>query len=71
MEQAERDWAEEPNGCDFSDLTVECPSCGWSYPDADGLPVYYCDHCGYCRHASRTDGTCDYCGRTEAQIEEE
>lgn len=48
---------------DFSDLKVRCPDCGWEYDDADGLGVYHCEQCGYCLHASATDGVCDYCGK--------
>lgn len=41
---------------------MACPRCKREYPDFDGLPVIYCEACGFCRHASCTDGACDYCG---------
>lgn len=50
----------------MSQPTMQCPRCKREYEDFDGLPVIYCEACGYCRHASRTDGICDYCGLEDA-----
>lgn len=45
--------------------TMNCPKCGKDYDDGDGFGVLYCPECGYCQHASYTDGKCDYCGKDE------
>ena len=45
--------------------TMACPQCGAEYEDFDGLGVLHCDSCGYCKHASVTDGQCDYCGQAQ------
>jgi len=63
-DQAAREWEEPPD----DDLTVPCPQCGFEHPDADGLPVYFCEHCGYCIHPNKTrepDGRwlCGFCGK--------
>jgi hypothetical protein len=46
--------------------TMECPWCGKEFPDFDGFGVLYCgpkpDGCGYCQHASRDNGVCNFCG---------
>jgi len=48
--------------------TMTCPRCKAELPDYDGVGVLahikpvYADGCGYCRHASRDDGVCNYCG---------
>lgn len=44
---------------------MNCPQCGKEYDDGDGFGVLYCPECGYCIHASVTDGKCDYCGKEE------
>ncbi len=46
-----------------------CPKCGAWVPDLDGFGVLA--HlgpggCGYCAHASLTDGVCGFCGATMA-----
>jgi hypothetical protein len=41
---------------------MTCPRCGRESEDFDGLGVLYCESCGYCVHASVTNGVCDYCG---------
>lgn len=43
-------------------LYVRCPKCGRSHEDHDGFGVLFCEHCGFCQHASITEGTCDLCG---------
>jgi len=54
---------------------IVCPRCGIEEPDYDGLGMIahlrpiYARGCGYCRHASVTDGTCDYCGDEERATE--
>ncbi len=40
-----------------------CPQCGKEYDDFDGLGVLNCPRCGCCKHASVTNGQCDYCGK--------
>lgn len=45
--------------------TMECPRCGVEMVDYDGFGVMAhlgAGGCGYCRHASRSDGVCGYCG---------
>jgi hypothetical protein len=55
----------------MSDDTPEtaCPRCGKWWEDFDGFGVLYCPAwaggCGYCKHASRTDGVCDFCLHTD------
>ena len=44
---------------------MACPQCGAEYDDFDGVGVLHCEHCGYCKHASITDGKCDYCGQIQ------
>lgn len=46
-------------------MKANCPKCGKEYDDGDGFGVIYCHECGYCVHASYTDGKCDYCGKDE------
>jgi rubrerythrin len=41
---------------------MRCPKCLHKSPDYDGCGVQHCDECGYCTHASITDGRCDLCG---------
>jgi hypothetical protein len=41
---------------------VACPKCGREYQDFDGFGVVFCESCGYCRHFSRDNGKCNYCG---------
>jgi len=47
---------------------MTCPKCGAEYEDFDGFGVLYCEKCGYCIHASISDGHCDYCGIKEELI---
>lgn len=53
-----------------SPLTADCPRCKKEWEDFDGFGVLYCPAwaggCGYCKHASRTDGQCDFCGHRAA-----
>ena len=42
--------------------TMTCPGCGKEEPDYDGFGVVFCAACGFCRHLSLDDGTCNYCG---------
>lgn len=49
----------------FEAPIVHCPRCGAAYEDFDGFGVVYCgpsNGCGYCRHLSRDNGRCNYCG---------
>jgi hypothetical protein len=39
-----------------------CPKCDDEQPDMDGFGVLHCEHCGFCTHASITNGKCDLCG---------
>lgn len=44
---------------------VHCQRCGAPWEDFDGFGVVYCappNGCGYCRHLSRDNGRCNYCG---------
>lgn len=41
--------------------TRECPKCGDVQPDLDGFGTLHCEKCGYCKHASITDGICGFC----------
>lgn len=54
----------EPPGDDYP--TMQCPKCHKVYEDMDGFGVMYCPPsmggCGYCKHASITDGECGFCG---------
>lgn len=46
------------------DLTMNCPKCGKEYEYCFDLGrVIYCKDCGYCEHASVSNGVCDYCGK--------
>lgn len=49
--------------------TMHCPRCRKEYEDFDGFGVLYCPKadggCGFCRHASRDDDVCNYCGERE------
>lgn len=49
---------------DFQTL-MQCPQCNKVYDDFDGLGVLYCEQCGYCKHASYSEGVCDYCNAPE------
>jgi hypothetical protein len=40
---------------------AQCPKCKMWHDDFDGFGVLDCV-CGYCTHASATDGQCDVCG---------
>lgn len=42
--------------------TAICPRCGAELPDYDWFGVIYHEDCGYCMHATRTGGVCDFCG---------
>ena len=49
----------------FGDLGVPesaCPRCGAWVEDHDGFGVLFHPACGYCKHASITDGVCAFCG---------
>lgn len=64
--------ASEATPMDDNQPTMTCPQCKREEPDFDGFgmlahtkPAY--EHgCGYCTHAGRTGGVCDYCGDTES-----
>lgn len=60
----------EPPLEEFEQPIIECPQCGHEREDFDGLGFLHCKRCGYCEHASYTDGKCDYCGRLEPSYEE-
>jgi ribosomal protein L37AE/L43A len=45
----------------------QCPRCKVLQLDHDGFGVLLCASCGYCAHASITDGVCDFCGKLTAQ----
>ena len=49
----------------YTQPTMNCPACGYGYEDFDGIAVIYCEECGYCQHASITNGVCDYCKKEE------
>jgi len=52
------------------DATIaECPRCGSEHLDFDGFGVVYDPACGYCRHLSRENGVCSYCGEMPAAKE--
>lgn len=53
----------------MSEPTMLCPRCGQQYDDLDGFGVLHCEHCGFCTHASMTDGRCDLCGYPHEQQE--
>ena len=57
-------------GIDEPDITVTCPRCGITRKDYDGFGILYCTSCGYCVHASRTDGICDYYFRKQEKENE-
>ena len=42
---------------------VQCQRCK-VWQDMDGFGVLHCGECGYCKHASRLDGVCQFCGDT-------
>lgn len=55
----------------FVQPTMDCPRCGTTYDDFDGLGVVFCDACGFCRHVTwsgdwpgggRPEMVCDFCG---------
>jgi hypothetical protein len=49
---------------DSDDLpSRECPQCHDVQPDLDGFGTLHCVACGYCKHASVTDGVCGFCGK--------
>ena len=56
-------WVINPDVVEAAQPLTACPRCGHEKEDFDGLGVLYCTQCGYCKHASRTDGKCDYCGK--------
>jgi hypothetical protein len=56
-----------PN-CDFENPMMLCPRCEAPQPDYDGLGVLFCEACGFCEHASWSEGKCDYCGKEEIPI---
>ena len=41
----------------------QCPKCKAWLPDYDGFGVLRHPECGYCSHASITDGVCQFCGK--------
>ncbi len=43
-------------------VMVSCPHCGAEQEDLDGFGVLFCPKCGWCTHASITDGRCGLCG---------
>lgn len=45
--------------------TITCPICKCEEYDLDGFGVLRCEACGYCTHASVTDGVCDLCGKEQ------
>jgi hypothetical protein len=50
--------------CRVTDLpTMTCPKCKAITDDHDGFGVLHCEACGYCIHASITEGVCDLCGQ--------
>ena len=53
-------------------LVRKCPTCDTSHPD-EGEYLRKCsnfDTCGYCRHASISNGICDDCGATNPSFVE-
>lgn len=50
-------------------LYVNCPKCDRKHEDHDGIGVLFCEHCGYCTHASVTGDTCDFCGAVDDPYE--
>ncbi len=50
---------------------MACPRCGKKWIDFDGFGVLWCPKeaggCGYCKHASATDGICNFCGEPAEQ----
>jgi len=50
--------------------TSVCPQCGVEQEDFDGFGMLYCPACGYCKHASRTEGKCDSCGSVDEAMKE-
>ena len=46
-------------------VIVRCPKCEREHEDHDGFGVLYCQHCGFCEHASITGDTCDFCGAVD------
>jgi hypothetical protein len=47
---------------DFDQPEMTCPKCKAELPDFDGFGVLYHAECGYCVHANRADGVCEFCG---------
>jgi ribosomal protein L37AE/L43A len=57
-----RDWTQE----ELDEYpTVVCPNCDREQPDMDGFGFLFCEHCGHCKHPSKSiaDGKwiCDLC----------
>lgn len=59
--------------------TMDCPKCGATYDDFDGVGVVYCEACGFCQHLARrgerpdTEGAprvwiCEYCGDRQPEV---
>lgn len=42
---------------------MECPNCGHTEKDLDGLGMQYCIKCGYCTHAAIDGDVCELCGK--------
>lgn len=40
---------------------MSCPQYGRRQQDLDGFGFLYCRKCGYCKHASISGSTCDFC----------
>lgn len=54
--------------CEGDATIAECPRCDVELLDYDGFGVVYHPACGYCRHLSRDNGVCNYCGEMPAAL---